>query len=54
MEKWQASSGTLAGGSGTGKLFRAQGSSGAHMISLLWGLSFFAKDHFTLNLLLSG
>ena len=41
-------------GSGTGSLFRAQGSSGTHKFSFLWGLSFFAWECLMLNLFLSG
>lgn len=53
-EKMWVWSGILVEWFWTGKLFRVQGSSGSHKVSLLWGLHFFTWYCFNLSLLLSG
>lgn len=53
-EKMWVWSGVLVEWFWTGKLFRVQGSSGSHKVSLLWGLHFFTWYCFNLSLLLSG
>lgn len=49
-KRWVCSGRVLA----LGKLFRAQGSSGAQVVSFLWGLSFFVWDCSILSLVLAG